>query len=73
MADTTYVKMPQADYVAICDAVREKNGESTTYVSGAVPSKIAALETVGDVTVVNCGTSSTTIADLYDSANGGSY
>ena len=53
----TYVKMPQADYVAICDAVRSKNGESGTYVSGTVPTKINTLDTVNEVEIVDSGDS----------------
>jgi len=73
MADTVYVKMPQADYVDICDAVREKTGESDNLKSGDIPAKIAALITVDDVIIVNCGTSSDTIEELYDSADGNGY
>ena len=53
----TYVKMPRTDYVAICDAVRAKNGESGAYVSGTVPTKISALDTVNDVEIIDSGDS----------------
>lgn len=59
MADVTYVKMPQTDYVAIADATRAKTGESGTLTSGQVATKINSLVTVNDVDVVNCGTSTT--------------
>lgn len=61
MADTVYVKMPQTDYVAICDAIRDKNGEEDTYTSSEAAEAIAALTTVEDVTIVNCGTSTTVL------------
>ena len=59
MADVTYVKMPQTDYVAIADATWAKTGESGTLTSGQVATKINSLVTVNDVDVVNCGTSTT--------------
>ena len=40
---TTYVKMPQDDYVDICDAVREQTGETGTYKSGDLPEKILGI------------------------------
>lgn len=42
----TYVKMPQDDYVAICDATRAKTGESGALKSGQVAAKIAGIETL---------------------------
>jgi len=72
MADT-YVKLKQSDAVAIRAAVQEKTGGTGTMTAPEIAEAIEAMTTVDDVTVVNCGTSSTTIADLYDSANGGSY
>lgn len=42
----TYVKMPQDDYVAICNATRAKTGESGTLKSGQVAAKIASIETL---------------------------
>lgn len=59
MPDVTYVRMPQADYVAICDATRAKTGEAGTLTSGQVATKINNLVTVDDVDIVNCGTSTT--------------
>lgn len=43
MAENTYVKMPQADYVAIADAIRAKTGGSAPLTSGAAASAIEGL------------------------------
>ena len=59
MPETTYVKMPQTDYVAIADAVRSKTGGSNPLTSGECATQIEGLTTVDDVDVVNCGTSTT--------------
>lgn len=58
---TVYVKMPQADYQDICNAVRAKTGESDLLKSGEVAGEINGMTVVDDVTVVDCGTSSQTI------------
>ena len=62
MPETTYVKMPQDDYVDICDAVRAKTGGSALLKSGDVADEINGMTVVDEVTVVNSGDSTTVLA-----------
>jgi hypothetical protein len=43
MALTDIVMMPGADYQDICDAIREKNGQTDSIVSGQVGTLIRAI------------------------------
>ena len=56
-----YVKLTDTDATAIADAVRSKTGESGTLTASEAAAAIRNLETVDDVTVINCGTSTTVI------------
>ena len=54
-----YVKLNESDATAIANAVRTKTGSSDTLTAPQTAAAILALETVDDVTVINCGTSTT--------------
>lgn len=47
MALTEYVVMPGADYQDICDAIREKNGQTDSIVSGQAGTLIRAIQSGG--------------------------
>lgn len=52
MSSKDYAVMPYSDYKGACDAIREKDGSSGQIKSGELRSKILAIETGADTSVV---------------------
>ena len=49
---TDYAVMPKADYVAACDAIREKTGDTEVIKSGEIANKINDVYSVGQLSLV---------------------
>lgn len=61
MADDTYVKLKKTDAEAIRSSVQAKTGGTGTMTAPQVKAAIDGLVTVGDVDVVDSGSSTTVI------------
>lgn len=62
----TYVKLLKSDADAICDAVREKTGSEGLLTASQAAEAINNMTVVDEVTVIDCGTSTTQIEETED-------